>query len=118
MSIATSWGEGVNELLVTDLRLSLDNIISLLQQSINHGDVVDSFMLLAGASQIVRDGIEDDPAGLRRASAYVARSKVNIGGDAVRGQCARRVSASQGEPKRSSAMARIAERSCLHRTAN
>jgi len=61
-------------LLVEDLRLTLADIGPLFERAVEAGDEVDSFLLAAGASQILRDELEDDPARLLRAAAVLKKT--------------------------------------------
>jgi hydroxymethylpyrimidine pyrophosphatase-like HAD family hydrolase/hypoxanthine phosphoribosyltransferase len=56
------------ELLVEDLRIDLKDIGAHLERAFSSGDALDVFLLAAGASQILRDCLEDDPAGILRAA--------------------------------------------------
>ena len=61
-------------LLVQDLALSLDDVPGLLEVAIASGDPQDAYLLAAGASQAIRDALEDDPASVLRAAATVSPS--------------------------------------------
>jgi hydroxymethylpyrimidine pyrophosphatase-like HAD family hydrolase len=53
-------------LLVIDLHLTLDDVAGLLEGAIAAGDPLDAYLLAAGASQAIRDALEDDPASILR----------------------------------------------------
>lgn len=61
-------------LLVEDLRLSLQDLIPLLERAVSSGDVTDQYLVVAGASQLLRDAVEDDPLGVLRAASTLTRS--------------------------------------------
>jgi hydroxymethylpyrimidine pyrophosphatase-like HAD family hydrolase len=57
-------------LLVLDLHLALEDVAGLLEVAIAAGDPLDAYLLAAGASQAVRDVLEDDPAALLRSGSH------------------------------------------------
>ena len=64
----------VDVVLVDDLRLNLSDARRLLGRARSSGDVLDAYLLAAGASQILRDALEDDPAHLVRAASLLSRT--------------------------------------------
>jgi adenine/guanine phosphoribosyltransferase-like PRPP-binding protein len=70
-------------LRVTDLCLVLDDIGPLVDQAISSGDATDAFLLAAGASQILRDFLEDDPGHLLRAAAIFDERRLGPAGSAL-----------------------------------
>lgn len=65
----------VDVVLVDDLRLNLSDVRRLLGLARSNGDVLDTFLLAAGASQILRDALEDDPVQLVRAASLLLRTR-------------------------------------------
>jgi adenine/guanine phosphoribosyltransferase-like PRPP-binding protein/phosphoglycolate phosphatase-like HAD superfamily hydrolase len=73
----------VSGLRVTDLCLVLDDVGPLVDQAISSGDTTDAFLLAAGASQILRDFLEDDPGHLLRAAAIFDERRLGPAGSAL-----------------------------------
>ena len=54
--------------------MALDDVAGLLEVAIAFADPVDAYLLGAGASQAIRDVLEDDPASVLRAGSYASSS--------------------------------------------
>ena len=61
---------GAGELSVADLHLTLADLDALVDAA--RPEPMDAFLVAAGASQLVRDALEGDPASVRRVAGYLA----------------------------------------------
>jgi hydroxymethylpyrimidine pyrophosphatase-like HAD family hydrolase len=61
-------------LLVHDLYVSLHDVAGFLEEAIATADPVDAYLLAAGASQAIRDVLDDDPASVLRAGTQLSSS--------------------------------------------
>jgi hydroxymethylpyrimidine pyrophosphatase-like HAD family hydrolase/adenine/guanine phosphoribosyltransferase-like PRPP-binding protein len=61
-----------DELIVGDLLCGLRELVDMLIDRLVSGDVLDAFLLAAGAVQVMEDGLERDTLSLRRGAKYLS----------------------------------------------